>query len=281
MDDYGPIDLLDERPSQPEDPVSPEPQPLLEEAGPRTEPLSQEVPSQPEEPVQPEECPVPEEPAQPEECPVPEESPQPEEAHDMLQETLDRVAEAASQISGQLESLSGLFQKRIMYAAHEEKVIDQMHKELQRYKEGLYAQLVRPILLDIIEVRDSIMRVGAVYREKPEGEQAIPNRTFSDYAYDLQDILEKNNVEIYRSQSGDPFSPLRQRAVKKVAVEEAALHGKVAESLSCGYGCDGRVLSAEKVSVYTYEKPAEHEEIDEASEEPAENEEVNEVSENG
>lgn len=265
MDDYGPIDLLDERPSQPEDPVSPEPQPLLEEAGPRTEPLSQEVPPQPEEPVQPEECPVPEEPAQPEECPVPEESPQPEEAHDMLQETLDRVAEAASQISGQLESLSGLFQKRIMYAAHEEKVIDQMHKELQRYKEGLYAQLVRPILLDIIEVRDSIMRVGAVYREKPEGEQAIPNRTFSDYAYDLQDILEKNNVEIYRSQSGDPFSPLRQRAVKKVAVEEAALHGKVAESLSCGYGYDGRVLSAEKVSVYAYEKPAENEEVSEVS----------------
>ena len=260
MSDFKPIDLFDELPPQPEELVP-------EENVPETEQLAQKAP-QAGEPV-PEEVPQTEEPVPSEECPAPEEPPQAEEVPEpnLVQEALDRMTETTSQISGQLESLSELFQKRIMYAAHEEKVIDQMHKELQRYKEGLYVQLVRPILLDIIEVRDSIIRVGAVYRDKPEEEQAIPIKTFSDYAdYDLQDILEKYNVEIYRSQPGDSFSPMRQRAVKKVTTEEEALHGKVAESLSCGYSYDGRVLSAEKVSVYTYEKPAENEEVSEVSE---------------
>ncbi len=176
------------------------------------------------------------------------------------EQILKQVLDATAQISLQLAALSETFNTKLMHSAHEEKIVDQMHKELQKYKEDMYAQLVRPILLDVIEVRDSIMRIGAVYRAKPDGEQAIPNKTFSDYAYDLQDILEKNNVEIYRSETGDDFIPIKQRTVKKVATADQALHGKIAESMSCGYSYNGRTISAEKVSIYYYEKPAENEE---------------------
>ena len=174
--------------------------------------------------------------------------------------TLEQVLEATHCISEQVAALADTFNTKIMHSAHEEKIVDQMHKELQRYKEDMYAQLVRPILLDVIEVRDSIMRVSAAYRAKSEGEQDIPNKTFADYAYDLQDILEKNNVEIYRSQAGDDFTPIKQRAVKKVSTPDQSLHGKIAESISCGYSYNGRTISAEKVSIYYYEKPAENDE---------------------
>lgn len=201
-------------------------------------------------------------PAEPPVSPVPTDVPSQAEAAEASEApaangpALAEVLDAAARISGQLTQLSELFQARILHTEREDKIIDQMHQELQRYKEDLYAQLVRPILLDVVEVRDSIMRVGAAYRAKQPGEQDIPNKTFSDYAYDLQDILEKNGVEIYSGQPGEPFVPVRQRAVKKVATPDQALHGMVAESLSCGYGYGGRILSAEKVSVYTYEAPA-------------------------
>jgi len=186
---------------------------------------------------------------------MPETAPQNED-----EQLLKQVIDATTQISQQLTILSETFNTKLMHSAHEEKIVDQMHNELQKYKEDMYAQLVRPILLDVIEVRDSIMRIGAVYRAKPGGEQAIPNKTFSDYAYDLQDILEKNNVEIYRSEAGDDFVPIKQRTVKKVVTADQSLHGKVAESMSCGYSYNGRTISAEKVSIYYYEKPAENEE---------------------
>ena len=179
---------------------------------------------------------------------------------------LDKVLESQQQLLERLEALDSLFNARIMHTDHEEKIVDQMHKELQKYKEDMYAQLVRPILLDVIEVRDSIMRMAATYLAKPEGEQNIPNKTFSDYAYDLQDILEKNSVEIYRSKSGDDFTPIKQRVIKKVATSDESLHGKIAESLSCGYSYNGRTISAEKITVYFYEKPVEKNENSEVIE---------------
>lgn len=173
---------------------------------------------------------------------------------------LEQVLKAVSSISEQIADLTDTFNAKIMHSAYEEKIIDQMHGELQKYKKDMYAQLVRPILLDIIEVRDSIMRVGAVYREKPEDEQNIPHKTFSDYAYDLQDILEKNNVEIYRSQTGDDFTPIKQKVVQKVSTGDQSLHGKIAQSISCGYSYQGQTISAEKISIYYYEKPVENDE---------------------
>ena len=180
--------------------------------------------------------------------------------HSKTDYTLEQILEGTHCVSEQVAALTHIFNDKIMHSAHEEKIVDQMHRELQKYKEDMYAQLIRPILLDIIEVRDSIMRVSAVYRAKSEDEQSIPNQTFSDYAYDLQDILEKHNVEIYRSQIGDSFTPIKQRAVKKVSTPNQSLHGKIAESISCGYSYNGRTISAEKVSIYYFEKPAENDE---------------------
>ena len=182
------------------------------------------------------------------------------------QDKLDNILEVQQQLSEKIEALNTLFNARIMHTEHEEKIVDQMHKELQKYKEDMYAQLIRPILLDVIEVRDSIIRMATTYLAKPEGEQNIPNKTFSDYAFDLQDILEKNSVKIYRSKTGDDFTPIKQRAIKKVPTADESLHGKVAESLSCGYSYNGRIISAEKITVYYYEKPVEHNENSEVIE---------------
>lgn len=170
---------------------------------------------------------------------------------------LAEVLETQQLLLERMDSMNNLFSERIMHTDYEEKIIDQMHRELQKYKEDIYAQLIRPILLDVIEVRDSIMRMAAVFLEKPEGEQCIPNKTFADYAFDLQDILEKNDVEIYRSKVGDDFVPTRQRIIKKTPTSDETMHGKVAESLSCGYSYGGKTISTEKIAVYYYEKPVE------------------------
>ena len=96
--------------------------------------------------------------------------------------------------------------------------------------------------------------MSASFASRPEGEQNIPLKTFSDYAYDVQDILEKNNITIYDSKEGDDFSPIKQKAIKKVTTPVEELHGKIAESLSSGYDYLGKPISPEKVVVYVYKK---------------------------
>ena len=172
--------------------------------------------------------------------------------------TSDEIAKMHVVLEGmneKLSSLETLFNTRIKRTDHEEKIVDQMHSELARYKEDMYAQLIRPILLDIIEIRDSITRISESYQQKPEGEQDIPNKVFAGYTLDMQDLLERNGVEVYRSSVGDSFVPIKQSAIKKVVTDEQELHGKVAVSFSSGYGYYGRTISSEKIAIYYYEEP--------------------------
>ncbi|AKB55156.1 hypothetical protein A9239_15825 [Methanosarcina sp. A14] len=169
----------------------------------------------------------------------------------------DDILQNITDLSAKVDSLNQLFSEKTQHMEHKGKIIDQMHKELQKYKDDIYSQVLRQVLLDIIEVRDSILRITDFYLKKPEGERDIPNETFAGYALDIQDILDKNGVEIYESSPGDSFLPVKQRVIKKVVTENSELHGKVAESLSCGYDYNGRTISAEKIAVYYYEEPAE------------------------
>ncbi len=167
---------------------------------------------------------------------------------------MDSVLQAISTLTDKVDQLGKQFDAKIMHTTHEEKIVDQMHSELQRYKEDMYSQLVRPILMDIIEVRDSIMRMSKTFSERPEAEQVVPLKTFSDYAFDVQDILEKNNITIYRSNEGDTFTPIKQRVIKKVNTPVEELHGKIAESLSDGYEYLGKTISPERIAIYVCEE---------------------------
>lgn len=171
------------------------------------------------------------------------------------QPVLEQLLEQNRAMAAQLASLEELFRKRIAYTDHEEKVGDRMHRELQRYKEDLYFKLIKPVLVDVLEMRDSILRTAAVYKTKAPEEQAIPLKLFSNYAYDLQEILEKNGIEIYGGEAGGDYIPLRQRVVKKLPTTDPELHGKVAQVLAEGYMNGDKVLSPEKVAVYIYEEP--------------------------
>lgn len=217
--------------------------------------MTEETPETTEaEPGTPEEEPIPEDPIPEVPAESPDEPPQP--PYDP-QPALDALMAQTQAMAQQLSSLEALFTKRIMYTDHEEKTLDRMHSELQRYKEDLYFKLIKPILVDVLEMRDSIIRIAEMYAAKPEGQQDIPLKTFSNYAYDLQEILEKNGIEIFRSEPGGDYIPLRQRVVKKLPTTDETLHGKVAQSITSGYLNGDKVLSPEKVSVYVYEAPKE------------------------
>jgi len=166
--------------------------------------------------------------------------------------TNNEILQNINILSAKMDSLNMLFSEKIVSIERDGKIIHQMHEELQKYIDDI-AQLVKPVLLDIIEVRDDMLRVSDHYLKEPKGKQDIPNETFTFYTLAIQDKLEKNGVEIYKSNSGDLFVPIKHRVIKKVETEKNELNGKVCESLSSGYNYKGRTISAEKVTVYYYQ----------------------------
>lgn len=180
------------------------------------------------------------------------------EAAPQREDTLSLLQE----IGQKLDGLENTFMEKLMRTAQEEKIIDSMHEELQKYRADLYASLLRPVLSELCGIRDNILRNKAFYEEKAEkdgeAELMVPFKLLVDYAYEIQDLLQNNDVFIYRTKAGAAFDPTKHRVTRKVETPEKELHGKIVESQSAGYLYCGKTLSPEKVAVYYYKKPEEN-----------------------
>lgn len=176
-----------------------------------------------------------------------------DEAEDSEEGILTQILSEIASLSEHIVALGKLFNSKILHSEHERKVVDQMHQELQKYKNDMYSQLIRPVLLDVIEMRNSLITQAKVYRSKPDGEQDIPLKLFESYTFNTDEILEKNSIIIFRSEPKTEFIPVRQRPSKKISTDDQSLHGKIESSLCDGYEYLGKVIFPEKVAVYTFE----------------------------
>lgn len=157
-----------------------------------------------------------------------------------------------------LDELTKLFERKILVSDSQDKIIASMHKELEEYKNDLYFNMIKPILEDIINTRDSILRISRTNIDK--GLTEIPIKTLSDYSFDLEEILMKNGVEVFARSEGDEFSPQEAQLVEKVYTNDENLNHKIAKVLSDGYKYNDRILSRQRVNVYFYKEDLENEE---------------------
>lgn len=200
--------------------------------------------------------------------PVEEEQPAEEEQTDTQEQTEDKtqaqpekdtvdesaVTERLTAIEDKLKALEKSFDEKIEHTAYEEKIVDRMHDELQDYKQDLYLKIMKPLINEIIGIRDNILKNAESYRQNGGENPSVPLKTFETYAYDMEDALTNCNVEIFRDSEGDDFDPKRMRVVKKVDTDDESLHGKVAKVVNDGYRYESILLSPEKVEVYFFKK---------------------------
>lgn len=160
------------------------------------------------------------------------------------------VLEKLGDLDAHLVKLEKLFSDRIANTEYEDKVVDRMHDELQGYKEDMYLKIMRPLINSVIEVRNSIQRNAAMYRAKQQ--DSVPLSTYESYAYDIQDALEKCNVELVHDESGVTFDPKTMSVLKLVNTPAPELDRKVAEVVTDGYRYEDKILAREKVYAFKY-----------------------------
>lgn len=134
-------------------------------------------------------------------------------------------------------------------------VNENLHKENQKLKEGLYDSLVMPVLKDVIDVGSNLILDINRYRKNGEDQIAEALESALD---DVHILLERHSVEVYRAQEGEPYEPIIQKILKTVDTDEEQKDRTVAEVRSYGYryikGESSIVLTPCKVYVYKYKK---------------------------
>jgi molecular chaperone GrpE (heat shock protein) len=157
------------------------------------------------------------------------------------------------ELSARIGQLDLKFDQRILLSDQQAAVIDRLHSELQGYRNDLYAQMLKPVLADLATVREHILKIASDQRKKPPEAQSVALDTFASFADDLGQILEENDVEIYRASPGEPVDPKRHRIVAKHATADESLHRLIVEVVGDGYFFRDRALTPERVTVYAYD----------------------------
>lgn len=170
-----------------------------------------------------------------------------------LYHSLAESAQREEELVQLVNEQNRLFKVRFSQDEQKEKMIDKMHEELQKLKSDLYKNLVRPVLGDVLRIRDNMRRMETDLNKKyPDG--MVPIKVFSDYSLDLADLLEEHGVEIYEEKAGTPFIPVKQKVINRVATGNKELTGIISRTICSGYIYNGQVISPQKVDVYYFEE---------------------------
>lgn len=171
-------------------------------------------------------------------------------------------ATALGELKEGVDALSEQFKARISKTDYEEATLKRISDELDEHRSGLYRKIVEPLINEVIDVHQDMSATIASYRRKAEeGDRddlaARIRRDLDEFRLMLGDILRNWNVEVWRPEPGEPLEPLRCRAVRAVPTGDRDRHRTVAESLTCGYAFEGKILRPAQVVAFTYKPKSE------------------------
>lgn len=115
-------------------------------------------------------------------------------------------------------------------AAHREAVIDRLHEENRRLRDGVGRLILGPVTADLIrlygQLAQEARRLGAAGQD---------GQLLASFADDVEQILDRCGIEVFSAEPGDPFESGRHRAVGVVACEDESKHNTVAEVVAPGF----------------------------------------------
>lgn len=167
-----------------------------------------------------------------------------------------RILIEITNIDKKIDNLNKLFLRKIQSVEFEKETTDKLHKELQVYKNDMYFQFIKPFIMDLINIRESMRKGLENFSEKTEEEKL---KFFESYIEEIQIILENNDIEIYQTDKEENrnLDMKKQKIMKKIVTSDETLHGKIYNISSNGYMYKEKVISPEKVEVYVYKKSEE------------------------
>lgn len=141
-------------------------------------------------------------------------------------------------------------------SAHRETVIDRLHEENQRLRDGVHRTILEPVVADLIRQYDSLLREAA--RLGAEGADPAQSRLLESFADDTLLTLERCGLDEFTARAGDPFDPGRHVAASIVPVDDEALDNTVAEVVATGFveRETGRVRRPVRARFHRYSRPA-------------------------
>jgi molecular chaperone GrpE len=147
-------------------------------------------------------------------------------------------------VSDALAELRELFDSKIRYDEVKERQIEALHEELQGYRQGLYQQIMQPVMMDLIGLYDEMAGELARISGGPDGGLAFMAET-------VEEVLARYGVTRYEV-DGDAVDRSRQKVIGAQDTTDPELGKRVARRVRPGFEMKGKVIRPEWVTAYRY-----------------------------
>ena len=170
-----------------------------------------------------------------------------------------QISAELGKIAGEIADLRKSFDGKFRYDAKKDEIIDRQHKELEGFKYGVPDKIANQIIMDLIFEIDSTEKLAAHYEnaEFSEANYKKMLKIFREFSISLCDILEKQGVMSYRSETGGEFDPKKQRSLKTSETNDPSLAKTVRAVVKSGFERANGIVRPEMVDVYVYKPSAE------------------------
>lgn len=168
---------------------------------------------------------------------------------DVRFESLEKKVDS---LTATIEMLSSGLEENFARATQKAELFDRMYSEMAKYKDDLYAKLLKPFILETVVIledyRRSLERLDTLTLDQIR-------KVLKNIPADLEELLENNGVDVLISEGENPlFDRKLHQVVRIVETDNPELDGKIAKKLRPGYAWNGTILRQEKVELYKLKK---------------------------
>lgn len=171
----------------------------------------------------------------------------------VIQEKIIEIEKTLKNNQEKLSNLNDKLEIEVFSNKKKDEIIDNLHNEVSKYKNGLVQKITENMSLDIIQLIDAIDKNSKIYEEKPIDENSYKKllSLFKGITDDLKDILYRQDIEAYNV-AGDDVDVKRQKIVQIVKTDDIDKNNKVAERIVDGYETPDKIIRAEKIKIYKF-----------------------------
>lgn len=163
-------------------------------------------------------------------------------------ENEDKLTALFEDFTAQLKETNRLSQER-------ETVIDRLHQENQRLKQGEIQQALLPVFRDLIRLYDDLNTTVSKYAGDPAARDGKLVRDLDCYKETVGDILYRYGVEPVEVKTGEDFNPKEHKAVAVAPAETAQQDRKISKIIRNGFKTETKIIRNAEVEVYRYSAP--------------------------
>ena len=161
------------------------------------------------------------------------------------------VDEKLENLKNVIIDLNESFSERMDKALDFSHMVKGLNLELEQYKKDYHFSIVKPLVFDIMDMRDDLLTRQKSYSEKKDSEILV---VLGVLIRKIEITLERYSIFPIAVGEGKQFDPTRQKAIEMVDLVKGAVPNTVAETISSGYymSKEGKksIVRAETVKVY-------------------------------